>query len=110
MAGLSLCWSYIPYCWKSHVIAYIINGPRREKTCLQGFRKSSRDKLENLYFTCTQFTHDSFQKANNKGHCCSQAPENRISRVEAHLIIRNPVISIYDYVRLNQVSSATETS
>ena len=43
-AGLSHCWSHIPHCWKSHVVAQLLfssstdtYGPRREKTCLRGF-------------------------------------------------------------------------
>ena len=49
-------------------------GPRREKTCLRGFRQSEfqtsllryRDYLENWNFTCAKFTYDTFQIANNK--------------------------------------------
>ena len=48
----------------------IVNGPRREKTCLPGFRKSVfqtsllsyRDQLENRNFTCNKITYDTFQK------------------------------------------------
>ena len=62
-----LCsWSY----WMQ-----LANGPRREKTCLRGFRWSDiqnrllsyRDKLENQNFACSKFRYDTFQKANNKG-------------------------------------------
>ena len=28
-AGLSLCWSHIPHCWKSHVVAQILNSEKR---------------------------------------------------------------------------------
>ena len=49
-------------------------GPRREKTCLRGFRQSEiqtsllsyRDQLENGNFACSKFRYDTFQKANNK--------------------------------------------
>ena len=49
----------------------IIIGPRRDKTCPRGFRQSEfqtsllsyRDKLENLNFTCSKCTYDSFQKS-----------------------------------------------
>ena len=53
----------------------LIIGPRREKTCLRGFRQSEiqtsllsyRDLLENWNFTSTKITYDTFKKANNKG-------------------------------------------
>ena len=52
-----------------------LNGPRREKTCLRGFRHSEiqtslpsyRDALENRNFTRGKFTYETYQKANNKG-------------------------------------------
>ena len=53
-----------------------LSGPRREKTCLRGFRQSKIqtslpsyiDNLENLNFTSSKFTYETFQKkANNKG-------------------------------------------
>ena len=59
----------------SNLISQGIYGPRREKTCLQGFCQSEfqtdllsyRDYLGNWNFTCTKFTYATFQKANNKG-------------------------------------------
>ena len=52
----------------------VINGPRRDKTCLWGFRQSGiqtsllsyRDLLENRNFACSKIWYDTFQKANNK--------------------------------------------
>ena len=53
----------------------LLNGPRREKTCLRGFRQSEfqtsplsySDQLEKWNFTCSKLTYASFQKANNIG-------------------------------------------
>ena len=66
-------------------------GPRREKTCLRGFRQSEiqtshlsyRDNLENWNFTCSQF---SFQKANNKG--ADQTA--RMRRLICACVVRKP--------------------
>ena len=80
-------------------------GPRREKTCLRGFRQSEfltsllgySEMLENGKFACSSFRYDTFQQANNKGADqtarmhrldCSfvvpnPTPEDRFSRVEA---------------------------
>ena len=52
-----------------------INGPRRDKTCLRGFRQSDtqtsplnhRDYLEDCKFTFGKFTYDPIQNVNNKG-------------------------------------------
>ena len=48
-----------------------INGPRREKTCLRGFRQSEiqtslpsyRDALENRNFTRSKFTYETYKKS-----------------------------------------------
>ena len=61
--------------WQQHRYVHSIIGPRREKTCLRGFRQSELQTsllsytvyLENYNFTCSKFTYDSFQNANNKG-------------------------------------------
>ena len=52
-----------------------LNGPRCEKSCLQGFRQSEtqtsllsyRGYLENQNFSCSKFRDDTFQNPNNKG-------------------------------------------
>ena len=57
------------------ILVLITYGPRREKTCLQGFRKrefqtsllSYTDWLENWNFTCSKFAYATYHKANNKG-------------------------------------------
>ena len=38
-------------------------GPRRNKTCLRGFRQS---EFQTSLLSCRKFTYDTFQKANNK--------------------------------------------
>ena len=51
------------------------NGPRRDKTCLQGFRQSEtktgllsyRDYIENRNFACSKLRYVTFQNANNRG-------------------------------------------
>ena len=76
------------------------NGPRRDKTCLRGFRQSEFqtnplsyiDYLENWNFTCSKFTYDIFQNAHNKGAdhlrlCNSQITEDRFSRVKAQICL-----------------------
>ena len=60
-----------------------------------------------LNFTCSNFTYDNFQKANNKGadqtaqaglrRCCSQPPpppKDRFSRVEAHIYMILPHVNM----------------
>ena len=62
----------VPLGWITAKVPY---GPRREKTCLRGFRQSEiltsllsyRYYLENLNFIRSRFTYETFQKANNKG-------------------------------------------
>ena len=33
-AGLSLCWSHIPHCWKSHVTAHLCKPIQRHSKCM----------------------------------------------------------------------------
>ena len=67
---------------------------RREKTCLRGFRQSEfqtsllsyRDKLENCNFTCSKYTYNTFQKANNEG--ADQTA--RMRRLVCACVVRKP--------------------
>ena len=69
-------------------------GPRREKTCLRGFRHSEiqtslpsyRDALENRNFTRGKFTYETYQKANNKGADQSA----RMRRLVCVCVVRKP--------------------
>ena len=69
-------------------------GPRREKTCLRGFRHSEiqtslpsyRDALENRNVTLGKFTYETYQKANNKGADQSA----RMRRLVCVCVVRNP--------------------
>ena len=94
-------------------------GPRREKTCLRGFRQSEyltsllgySEMLENGKFACSSFRYDTFQQANNKGAgqtarmrrlVCSfvvpnptPTPEDRFSRVEAQSLTDIFFIDLY---------------
>ena len=75
--GLPLyTWSYIhPHMFTAILETEQRNGPRREKTCLRGFRQSEiqtsllsyRDYLETWHFACSKSRYDSLQQANNKG-------------------------------------------
>ena len=64
------------------------------KNCLRGFRQSEfqtslhsyRDYLENWNFTCSKFTYDTFQKANNKG--ADQTA--RMRRLVCACVVRKP--------------------
>ena len=92
---LLLSWRALgtPFCHAlvSHVLSY---GPRREKTCLRGFRQSEfqtsllsyRDKPENYNFTCSKYTYNTFQKANNKG--ADQTA--RMRRLVCACVVRKP--------------------
>ena len=72
----------------------ILFGPRREKTCLRGFRHSEiqaslpsyRDALENRNFTRGKFTYETYQKANNKGADQSA----RMRRLVCVCVVRKP--------------------
>ena len=55
-AGLSLCWSYIPHCWKSHVAVQIILNK------FQSFAKNHQCLL--LLSSPDYFSKISFRKAN----------------------------------------------
>ena len=73
---------------------HLLNGPRREKTCLWGFCQSEiqisllsyRDNLENWNFTSSMFTYEISHKANIKGAdaqtdqrlCCTQTPRRQV--------------------------------
>ena len=69
-------------------------GPRREKTCLRGFRQSEfqtsltnyRDQLENKNFTCSKIIYDTFQKANNK----DADQTARMRRLVCACVVRKP--------------------
>ena len=69
-------------------------GPRREKTCLRGFRQSEiqtslpsyRDALENRNFTRSKFTYETYQKANNKG----AEQSARMRRLVCVCVVRKP--------------------
>ena len=69
-------------------------GPRREKTCIWGFRQSEfqnsllsyRDALENRKFTRSKFTYGTLQKANNKGADQSA----RMRRLVCVCVVRKP--------------------
>ena len=75
-------------------ILWGLNGPRREKTCLRGFRHSEiqtslpsyRDALENRNFTRGKFTYVTYQKANNKGADQSA----RMRRLVCVCVVRKP--------------------
>ena len=81
-------------CLQVHLLVKIINGPRREKSCLRGFHQSEfqtsllsyRDYLENWNSICSKFTYDSFQKANNKG--ADQTV--RMRRLVCACVVRKP--------------------
>ena len=79
-----------------------IDGPRRDKTCLQGFRLTEiqssllnhRDYLESWNFTWSKFTFNTFQNANNKGadqtarmHVLFANPWRQVSSRRGPLII-----------------------
>ena len=72
----------------------LLHGPRREKTCLRGFRHSEiqtslpsyRDALENRNFTRGKFTYETYQKANNKGADQSA----RMRRLVCVCVVRKP--------------------
>ena len=84
--------------WLSRLFPSLIkpiqNGPRREKTCLRGFRHSEiqtslpsyRDALENRNFTRGKFTYETYQKANNKGADQSA----RMRRLVCVCVVRKP--------------------
>ena len=75
-------------------LADLTYGPRREKTCLRGFRHSEiqtslpsyRDALENRNFTRGKFTYETYQKANNKGADQSA----RMRRLVCVCVVRKP--------------------
>ena len=57
-AGLSLCWSHIPHCWKSHAAAHLIfvlDGPQSDKNLFYRRQvlshrgpKNNLDKVDSL--------------------------------------------------------------
>ena len=51
VAGLSLCWSYIPHCWKSHVMAqmYLLNKSSVYKNAF-----AHHSKIAHLYIVYTK--------------------------------------------------------
>ena len=66
-------------------------GPRRDKTCLQGFRQSEAKTSflsyrENGNFTCGKFRYDTLQKANNNG--ADQTA--RMRRLVRAFVVRKP--------------------
>ena len=77
-------------------------GPQRNKPCLWGFQTKQdsgqspqlqRLAWETWNFACCKFRYGTFQKVNNRGadaqaglpFCCLQTPEDRFSRVVAHI-------------------------
>ena len=91
-------------CWLRHKVSTQTNmycsplfGPRREKTCLRGVRQSEFQTsllvfhLQQVYIWC--FLKSEFQRRWSDCAvaqaglrlCCSQTPEDRFSRDEAHL-------------------------
>ena len=97
--------------------SHSIYGQQRDKTCLQGFRQSEtqtslhsyRDQLKNLNFACIKLRYDTFQKANNKGTdqsarmgrlvcaCVVPKPEDRVSRIQAHINFSFPVSRVVQF-------------
>ena len=71
-------------------------GPRRDKTCLRGFRKSEtqtslinyRDWLQNIFFACSKFKYDTFKYVNIKG--ADQSARMRMRRLVCAFVVRQP--------------------
>ena len=51
-AGLSLCWSYMPHCWKSHVVAHI-------------YKLESKAKIKNQYNQVPHLHQDTIWESEN---------------------------------------------
>ena len=94
--------SYITFDFINFPLAYLVLC-QLSVLCLPGFRQSDtqtsllsfKDKLENWNFACSKFRYNSFQNVNKKGDdqsaqadlhfCCSQTPQDRFSRIKAHI-------------------------